>query len=387
MLNNFALDGSSSNWLISDLTTSAPQITAVTPGENPAVVNTPVQISTNFISTPLSTGTILWGDGTQDEDVALNANPFLISHTYTETGNYTIKMAIKNVCGMVSDTITSTIEVVIAPITYYKDEDGDGFGNPNVTTAVSSTTPPDGYVANSDDCDDTQLLYADNDNDGYGSGELVACGAANNTDCNDDNIAIHEPVTYYLDNDSDGHGDVNNPTQDCASTPPTGYVVSSNDCNDNDNTIYPGAPELCDGKDNNCDGTVDNGCALPIVRINDKAQYEGNSGGSAMKFTISLSKKSNATITVAFATQNGTATAGSDYVAKSGTITFNPGQKNKTVSIRIKGDVRVEPDETFRVVLSSPVNATPGKAIGIGTILNDDPATTAVASSAKLPAM
>jgi hypothetical protein len=100
-----------------------------------------------------------------------------------------------------------------------------------------------------------------------------------------------------------------------------------------------------------------------------------------MNFTVTLSKTSSKTITVNYKTQNGTATAGSDYVAKSGTLTFSSGTTKLTIGVSIDGDKVIEPNETFKVVLSSAVNATIIKATGTGTILNDDGTATAATSS------
>jgi len=97
---------------------------------------------------------------------------------------------------------------------------------------------------------DVYALSANGDNtpggDGAGAAKLpvvVGCGAGH---------------TYYLDQDGDGHG-TDDPAyplrQDCAL--PAGYATMAGDCDDFHETVYPGAPELCDGKDNDCNGMVD----------------------------------------------------------------------------------------------------------------------------------
>jgi len=68
------------------------------------------------------------------------------------------------------------------------------------------------------------------------------------------------PYTYYRDADGDNYGDPFNSIETCDDTPPSGYVTDNTDCCDDDSSIYPGAPELCDNKDNDCDGYYDEGC-------------------------------------------------------------------------------------------------------------------------------
>jgi hypothetical protein len=80
-------------------------------------------------------------------------------------------------------------------------------------------------------------------------------------------------------------------------------------------------------------------------------------------------------VTVNYATANGTATAGSDYVAQTGTLTFTPGQTSRTTNVTVNGDTTVEPNETFVVNLSGPSGATIADGQGQVTITNDDSTT------------
>ena len=114
--------------------------------------------------------------------------------------------------------------------------------------------------------------------------------------------------------------------------------------------------------------------ALPGLSINDVTLAEGNSGSTFANFTVSLSAPSANSVTVNYATSNGSASAGSDYTAASGTITFAPGETTKPISVEIFGDTSVEGNETFNVTLTSPTNATISDNSGLGTINNDDAA-------------
>ena len=121
------------------------------------------------------------------------------------------------------------------------------------------------------------------------------------------------------------------------------------------------------------------GCALarstvqtPSLSINDVAIAEGNSGTGNAVFTVTLSAPSSQTVTVSFATANGTASAGSDYAASSGMLTFNPGETLRSITVQVNGDTDVEGNETFFVNLTSASNASIADGQGLGTILNDD---------------
>jgi hypothetical protein len=111
----------------------------------------------------------------------------------------------------------------------------------------------------------------------------------------------------------------------------------------------------------------------PTASINDVSVVEGNNGTTDLQFTVSLSATSNLTVKVDYATTDGTATtADNDYVANSGTLTFNPGELSKTVTVVVKGDLKPESDETVLVNLTNPVNSIIADSQGVGTITNDE---------------
>jgi hypothetical protein len=124
------------------------------------------------------------------------------------------------------------------------------------------------------------------------------------------------------------------------------------------------------GNTSNCSLTVT--AASSVISINDVSVLEGNSGNTDADFTITLSKAAALPVTINFATSDGSAKAGSDYFSNSGTLTFDPGQLSKSVSVRVIGDTSREPDETFFLNLSGATNAAISDGQGICTILNDD---------------
>jgi hypothetical protein len=120
------------------------------------------------------------------------------------------------------------------------------------------------------------------------------------------------------------------------------------------------------------------GVTTPALSIGDASVAEGNAGTTTANFTVTLSAPATSTVTVNYATANGTATAGSDYVAASGTLSFPVGTTSRPIAITVVGDTTVEPNETFVVNLSAPSGATLLDAQGVGTITNDDVACTPV---------
>ncbi len=111
---------------------------------------------------------------------------------------------------------------------------------------------------------------------------------------------------------------------------------------------------------------------LPELSITGAVVAEGNSGERTASFTVRLSAPSGRTVTVAYATADGSALGGSDYVAKFGTLTFYAGYVTQTVSVAVGGDLLLESDESFFLRLSGAVNALLADAEGEALILDDD---------------
>ncbi len=119
-------------------------------------------------------------------------------------------------------------------------------------------------------------------------------------------------------------------------------------------------------------GTLRNDDPLPTLSVADTAAAEGNLGAQSLSFSVQLSNPSSQTIAVSYATADSTALAASDYTATSDTLTFAPGQVLQTFGVPVRGDTLYEPDESFAVVLSDPINAALGRARAAGTLRNDD---------------
>ncbi|MCB9765506.1 MAG: putative metal-binding motif-containing protein [Alphaproteobacteria bacterium] len=139
-----------------------------------------------------------------------------------------------------------------ANCTFYADGDGDGYGHPQASLDAPCDAAPNGYVDNDQDCDDA---------DGEVNPDAVEVCDGQDNNCNGtvDDDAPEKPVFFY-DGDQDGYGNPDASLQEC--TAPAGYVDNSEDCDDNNGSTYPGADEVCDGIDNNCDALTDGDDAI-----------------------------------------------------------------------------------------------------------------------------
>ncbi len=229
-----------------------------------------------------------------------------------------VSPGVSETCNGIDDDCDGAIDNGAPGSTFYRDGDSDGYGDIGSTTTDCSA--PAGYVADSTDCDDTSgavspagteicnavdddcdgavddglvfsAYYADVDADGYGDVGSAAtdCSApvgyvVDGTDCDDGISTVHPGATeicdgvdddcdgvvddgavgtsvFYADDDGDGYGDPWVAVTDCAA--PAGYVSDFTDCDDGDETVYPGAVDVCDTLDNDCNGYADDAGYCP----------------------------------------------------------------------------------------------------------------------------
>ena len=294
---------------------SASTVAATCAGGNDGSINLDI---TGGSPTPL---TILWSNGANTEDLS-----GLVAGTYTVT--------VSTDGGGCSASASYTVADGAANVTYYADVDGDTYGN-NGASVVSCTGAPFGYVAVGGDCDDNNgainpgaaeicngldddcdgtaddgltflTYYVDGDGDNFGAGpgtsscSPIAGSVTVDGDCNDANAAINPNaaevcngidddcdgtaddgltfLTYYVDADGDTYGDAS-ATGVSSCSPISGSVTNNGDCNDANNAVNPGATEVCNTIDDDCDGSTDEGVTSTFYADADGDTY-GNAASS-----------------------------------------------------------------------------------------------------------
>jgi len=195
-----------------------------------------------------------YGDPTQSQVACTAPSGFVSDNTDCKDDDSAINPGAQEVCdpdgtdedcdGLSNDADTNAQ----GGGTWYADQDSDGYGDPD--NSVTTCDQPPGYVSEPVDCDD-------NNASAYPNAPEVCDGADNDcdslTDDNDPDVTGQSP--WYADNDGDGHGTSLAMIDACQA--PAGYVSNSDDCDDNNGAIYPGATEICNNSDDDCDLLVD----------------------------------------------------------------------------------------------------------------------------------
>ncbi|GJM34053.1 MAG: hypothetical protein DHS20C18_30540 [Saprospiraceae bacterium] len=192
---------------------------------------------------------------------------YVVNDQDCDDNNGAINPGASELCDGIDNNCAGGIDDGLTLYTYYRDQDGDTFGDAANTMETCQNAAPTGYATNNLDCDDN--------NSAINPDASEICDGIDN-DCNnaiDDGLTEY---TYYRDQDNDDFGDADNSLSSCQIIAPTGYVANNLDCDDNNEAINPVASEICDGIDNDCAGGIDDGLTIYVYYLDQDNDSFGN---------------------------------------------------------------------------------------------------------------
>lgn len=200
--------------------------------------------------------TLPWGPVVTTSGTYISTYPSVVTGCdSTITLNVTITAVSPEVCNGLDDDCNGLVDDGLTYSTYYTDDDNDGYGaGPGVSLC---SNPGPGFATTPGDCDDN--------NAAINPGAAEQCNGIDD-DCDGQIDEGLTGQTYYTDADGDGYGD-ENATGISSCVPIPGSATNNDDCNDNNIAINPGATEICNGIDDDCDGQVDEETGDPLGSI------------------------------------------------------------------------------------------------------------------------
>ncbi|HEY0601486.1 MAG TPA: Calx-beta domain-containing protein [Herpetosiphonaceae bacterium] len=307
----------------------APVVGSITAAKNPVMATTLLMASANFSDAGVSdTHTAIWdwGDGTTTEayiDEMRGAGTAKGSHIYTAPGSYTVKLTVKDDDQASAQVMLQNVVVQPAPIVEYST------AALTVHENISSVTAT--VLLRSPSTETVEVNYTTSNGSAMaGSDYYTASGTLT--------FAPGETAkTFTVQIENDPVDEANE-------------VINLSLSDPLHATLGPSSTATITIQDDDVIPSV--AFALAKITIHE------NVGLADVE--VKLSSASNNPISVDYTTSNGTAIAGSDYTATSGTLTFDPGETRKSFSVPIADDGVAEPNETINLTLSNPINATPG---------------------------
>ncbi len=217
-----------------------------------------------------------YGDGDADPVIGCTSVPgHVLDGSDCNDDSFQVNPQEFDYCDGVDNNCSGDESDAIGRTTYYRDNDGDGAGDPSAS--VATCDQPSGYVETAGDCHDGRP-------DVY-PGALETCNGTDNN-CQGGETDATDPLLWYADSDADQYGNTGVTTRACFR--PTGYTAVAGDCDDGLASVNPSAEERCNGFDDDCDTLVDDFDTAPSGRTTWYVDGDGDAfGGSTTRLACS----------------------------------------------------------------------------------------------------